>query len=492
MKGSVTLVGAGPGDVGLLTLNGAQALREAEVVVYDRLVSSAILALIPPQAARINVGKQAGNHPVPQEEINRILLAQALAGKRVVRLKGGDPFVFGRGGEELELLRENGVPFSVVPGVTSALSVPAYAGIPVTHRDCCSSVHIITGHARAGAPLSIDFEALCRTGGTLVFLMGVSTLPEICRGLLRAGMAADTPAAVIEQGTLPAQRKCVCTLETLWQQAEAMQLKSPAITVVGRVCALSTGFDWFDSLPMKGRRVIVTRPEGRQGVLCSRLRALGADVMEYPCIRIVPRAHAPELDDAIQTLDQFRWLVFTSPAGPELFFRRLRAAGKDARALAGVKLAAIGPKTAQAMQAYGLYADLVPEVYDSSHLAAAMQTVCGPVLLCRASQASAALPEMFQKNGVSFVDAACYDTIYESPDAEAARRWLQLPVLVSFTSASTVRGFVKSLPGADFSQVLGCCIGAQTAQEAARHGIQTVVANEATIESLIECMKEVQ
>ena len=233
--GSVILVGAGPGDPGLLTQKGRQAIENAQVVVYDRLVSPAILSLIPKDAEKINVGKESSNHLVPQEEINRILLRKAQEDKRVVRLKGGDPFLFGRGGEELELLEAAGIPFQVVPGVTSALSVPAYAGIPVTHRDFCSSVHIITGHARAGAELSIDFDALKRTGGTLVFLMGVTSLPKICKGLLDAGMAPDMPAAVVERGTLPRQRKLVSTLERLPLEAEKAGVKSPAIIVVGKV-----------------------------------------------------------------------------------------------------------------------------------------------------------------------------------------------------------------------------------------------------------------
>ena len=491
MKGNVILVGAGPGDPGLLTQKGRQALEQAEVVVFDRLVSPAILALIPPKAEAIDVGKESSHHLVPQEQINRILLEKAQAGKRVVRLKGGDPFLFGRGGEELELLAEQGIDFQVVPGVTSALSVPAYAGIPVTHRDFCSSLHIITGHARAGSQLHIDFDALRRTGGTLVFLMGVTSLPMICRGLLEAGMEPSMPAAVVERGTLPSQRKVVSTLEKLPEAARSACIKSPAIIVVGRVCGLSDRFDWFDRLPLKGKRVVITRPADRSGSLAGQLRELGADVTEYPCIRTVPRADCPELDQAIANLRQYRWLVFTSPVGPGIFFDRLRSAGKDARALAGLKLAAIGPKTASELERYGVMADLVPKTYDSAHLAEAMAQVEGPVLLCRASRGSSALPVIFVKNGIPFADIPCYDTVYEAPDDGKLRALLDAPVLVSFTSASTVRGFVESLPGADLSHVIGCCIGPQTAAEAIRHGISTVTAKEATMESLIQCIKEV-
>ena len=293
MPGKVTLVGAGPGDPGLLTRKGLEALERADVVVYDRLVSPAILALMPEGAVKINVGKEASRHPVPQEQINRILLEQAQQGHNVVRLKGGDPFLFGRGGEELELLAEHRIPFEEVPGITSAIAAPAYGGIPVTHRDCCSSLHIVTGHQRAGKELAIDFEALVRTGGTLVFLMGVSALPTICAGLLDAGMAPDTPAAVVERGTTPAQRRVSASLAELPRAAEAAAVQSPAVIVVGGVCALADQFDWFDHLPLKGKRVVVTRPRERAGTLSARLRALGADVWEYPCIATVPITPAP-------------------------------------------------------------------------------------------------------------------------------------------------------------------------------------------------------
>ena len=486
--GSVILVGAGPGDPGLLTQKGRQAIENAQVVVYDRLVSPAILSLIPRDAEKINVGKESSNHLVPQEEINRILLRKAQEDKRVVRLKGGDPFLFGRGGEELELLEAAGIPFQVVPGVTSALSVPAYAGIPVTHREFCSSVHIITGHARAGAELHIDFEALRRTGGTLVFLMSVSSLPRICRGLLDAGMAPDMPAAVVERGTLPRQRKLVSTLEKLPSEAEKAGVKSPAIIVVGKVCALSSRFDWFDGLPMKGKTVVVTRPEDRSGTLTQRLRELGAEVVDYPCIRTVAREENPELEEAMENLSRYRCLVFTSPAGPEIFFRRLRAAGRDARALSGLTLAAIGPKTAKAMERFGVTADLVPETYDSDHLAKALEAVEGPVLLCRASRGSTALPEMLERKGIPFADVPVYDTVYAAPAPQKVDALLGETLLVTFTSASTVRGFVESLPGRDLKNVIGCCIGKQTEAEAKKYGLATVVSQEATMESLVECI----
>ena len=487
MKGFVTLVGAGPGDPGLMTIKGRAALEQAEVVVYDRLVSPGILALMPETAEKINVGKEASHHPVPQEEINRILLRKALEGKRVVRLKGGDPFVFGRGGEELELLAENGVPFEEVPGITSAIAAAAYAGIPVTHRDFCSSLHIITGHARAGKELSIDFEALVRARGTLVFLMGVSAMPGIVQGLLAAGMDPETPAAMVERGTTPRQRRCSASLATLPERAAAMEIQSPAIILVGPVCALAEKFDWFSRLPLKGRTVVVTRPRDRAGTLSQRLRALGAEVLEYPCIETRPLVPCPQMTGALTRLSDYAWLVFTSPAGVAAFRSELRRLGKDARHLAGVKLAAIGPGTARALGDMGLTADFVPEVYDAAHLAAGLPAE-RKALLLRAEWGTPALTEGLKARNIPYEDIAVYETRYENPDAAVLRQRLAAgePLLVSFTSASTVEGFVSSLgEGADLSGVQGICIGVQTAAAAKKHGIAVTVAEKATLDSLV-------
>ncbi|WP_409969955.1 uroporphyrinogen-III C-methyltransferase [Bengtsoniella intestinalis] len=489
MSGSVTLVGAGPGDVGLLTLKGRGAIETADVVVYDRLVSPEILALIPPDTRTINVGKASSNHLVPQEQINQILLDEALAGNHVVRLKGGDPFLFGRGGEELELLVEHGVGFEVVPGITSAISVPAYGGIPVTHRDCCSSLHIITGHARAGKPLEINFEALVGTKGTLVFLMGVSSLPQICQGLLDAGMAGDMPAAVMERGTTPRQRRISATLATLPQEAVAQKVESPAIIVVGKVCALAEDFDWFDKLPLKGKSFIVTRPKERAGTLSGRLRSLGAQVSEYPCIETVDITPCPAMDDALSRLSEYEWLAFTSPAGVETLWRHLRAQGKDTRALGGVKLAAIGAGTDRTLQTHGLQADYIPEVYDALHLGQGLgKLATGKVLILRAQQGSPDLTEALEQAKIEMDDIAIYTTQYENPQSAQLRQQIETAeTWVTFTSASTVKGFVSSVGAdADFSKVKGICIGAQTAQEAQTYGIATKVAQKATINSMVE------
>lgn len=492
MSGKVTLVGAGPGDPGLLTRKGLEALQKAEVVVYDRLVSPAILAMMPEKAEQIDVGKQASRHPVPQDQINQILLDKALEGKNVVRLKGGDPFLFGRGGEELELLAQHGVSFEEVPGITSAISAPAYGGIPVTHRDCCSSLHIVTGHQRAGKELDIDFEALVRTKGTLVFLMGVSALPQICRGLLDAGMEPDMPAAMVERGTTPAQRRISATLGTLPAVAEEARVESPAVIVVGKVCALAEDFDWFDKLPLKGKRVVVTRPRERAGTLSTRLRALGADVWEYPCIATVLLDPCPAVDSAMERLCDYEWLALTSPAGVEALWRWLEGHGKDARALGAVKLAAIGPGTDRELKKHGLKADYMPEVYDAAHLGEGLPAT-GKVLALRAEEGSPALTEGLARRNIACDDVASYRTVYENPRSQELREAVEGTegLLVTFTSASTVKGFVSSVgEDADFSRMVGMCIGAQTAAEAQKYGIPVRVAREATMDALVELITE--
>ena len=492
MPGKVTLVGAGPGDPGLLTRKGLEALRKAEVVVYDRLVSPAILALMPEQSEQIDVGKQAARHPVPQDQINQILLDKALEGKNVVRLKGGGPFLFGRGGEELELLAQHGVPFEEVPGITSAISAPAYGGIPVTHRDCCSSLHIVTGHQRAGKELDIDFEALVRTRGTLVFLMGVSALPQICKGLLDAGMEPAMPAAVVERGTTPAQRRISATLGTLPAVAEEARVESPAVIVVGKVCALAEDFDWFDRLPLKGKRVVVTRPRERSGTLSARLRSLGADVWEYPCIATVPLDPCPAVDEAMERLSDYEWLALTSPAGAEALWNWLEGHGRDARALGAVKLAAIGPGTARALAAHGLKADYVPQVYDAAHLGEGLPAT-GKVLALRAEEGSPALTEALARRNIACDDVASYRTVYENPRSQELREAAEGAegLLVTFTSASTVKGFVSSVgEDTDFSRMVGMCIGQQTANQAKKYGIPVRVAREATMDALVELITE--
>lgn len=491
--GQVILVGAGPGDPELMTLGGRKAIEEADVVVYDRLVGREILSWIPETAERIDVGKESSHHTVPQERISEILLEKALEGKRVVRLKGGDPFLFGRGGEELELLAEHGVPFREIPGVTSAIAVSAYAGIPVTHRDCCSSVHIVTGHQREGKPLTIAFDALVKTGGTLVFLMGVSALGAICRGLLGAGMDPQTPAAVVERGATPEQRVTLASLLDLPDEAARRQVKSPAVIVVGKVCAYAERFDWYDALPLKGKCVIVTRPKDRAGTLSDRLRALGARVEEMPCIETAPCDPCPELDEAIASIGDYAWLAFTSAAGVRTLMDYLDRTGRDVRALGGIRIAAIGPGTAAELRANGLRADLVPAVSDGEHLGRALCEAepRGKVLILRAVLGGEDLTHELERGGVPYTDVRCYETRILSPDGQALRRLTEAGAMAAFTSASTVRGFAAALgEGTDCSGVLAACIGKQTEQEARRFGMRTITAREATLDALIERIVE--
>lgn len=492
MTGTVTLVGAGPGDKGLLTTAGAQAIAQADAVVYDRLVGEDILDLILPCAEKISVGKENHHHPVPQPEINQILVRLAREGKNVVRLKGGDCFLFGRGGEECEHLLANDVPFRVIPGVTSALAAPAFAGIPVTHRDFTSSVHIITAHARAGKELKIDFDSLVRLNGTLVFLMGLTALEQVTDGLLRAGMQPDMPAAVIENGARGTQRKVVTTLANLAGAVRAAGLQSPALIIVGRVCSLSGTLDWFTPLPLHGKTIVVTRPKARAGTLAARLRMLGANVIEASCIETVEREDVQPLAVALE--HSHDWAVFTSPAGVPATVHALRKLGRDLRALWGCKIAAIGKGTADALAAYGLTADLIPAQYDGEHLADALLSAMpqgGSALLLRAAQGGQILPEKLSAAGICVTDVPLYDTVHRCDKADALRGLLAAGTIdaVTFTSVSTVEGFAEAI-GADCTGFTAFCIGKQTADAAKQYYNNVKIAKNATIDDLVACIKE--
>ncbi len=492
--GKVWLVGAGPGDAGLLTLKGKDVLSKAEVVVYDALVGDGVLGMIPECAELIYAGKRSGNHFLRQEETNRVLLTKALKGKRVVRLKGGDPFLFGRGGEELELLSAYGVPFEVVPGVTSAFAVPAYNGIPVTHRDFCSSVHIITGHRRADHSYDIDFDALRRAGGTLVFLMGIAALPDICAGLLSAGMDPATPAAVLERGTTAKQHRICATLETLSDVCAATQVQTPAIIVVGKVCGLAERFAWAEARPLSGVRVLLTRPKELISGMAALLRERGAEVMENPAIETAP-LRSPALDEACAALagGAYDWLVFTSPGGVRIFFRTMLER-YDVRSLGTVKIAAIGEGTRRALAEFGLRADFLPSVYNGETLGLELARLCTPgqaVLIPRARIGNPALPDALTAAGLRVTDLATYDTLYPAPRAvdvaaELAAGEIDFAV---FTSASTVRGLAQSCPDADFSRLRAVCIGKQTAAAAAALGMPTRTAPKATLEALAQTLE---
>ena len=493
MTGKVWLVGAGPGDRGLMTLRGREILEQADVVVYDALVGPGVLSMIPEKARLIFAGKRSSNHFMKQSETNRVLLEEALAGNRVVRLKGGDPFLFGRGGEELELLVEHGVPFEIVPGVTSAFAVPAYNGIPVTHRDYCSSVHVITGHRREGEAYDIDFEALARTGGTLIFLMGIAALPDIMGGLMAAGMDGDTPAAVLEKGTTARQRRVLATVATLENACAAAKVQTPAIIVVGKVCALAEQFAWYERRPLSGARVIVTRPRQLVSGLAGLLRQQGAEVLELPAIRTAPVADRAPVLEAIRRLEShgYDWLVFTSPTGVKVFMDLL-AEESDLRSLSGVKLAVIGEGSRKALIQYGLRADFLPSVYDGETLGRELRDTAKPGDRMLIARAAIGNPELIRELGDGFevTDLATYDTFYEkSPvlDAAALIDGGDIDFCV-FTSASTVRGFAAVAEGADLTKVNAVCIGRQTAAEAEKRGMRVWISEKATLEALVECV----
>lgn len=495
MTGKVWLVGAGPGDPGLFTLKGRQVLSQAEVVVYDALVGQGVLGMIPEGALLINVGKRASNHTMPQEQINEVLLEEAKKGKRVVRLKGGDPFLFGRGGEELELLSREGIPFEVVPGVTSALAVPAYNGIPVTHRDYCSSLHIVTGHKRQGEPYNIDFQALVRTGGTLVFLMGVSALGDICRGLLEAGIDRDMPAALLARGTTAGQRRIVATVATLEEETARRGAVTPAIIVVGRVCALEKEFFWYERKPLAGKKILVTRPRELVSQMAGKLRERGAEVLELPAIRTVPIRPNPALSQCLSRGEEYDWIVLTSPTGVRVFFDQLLEE-YDLRKIAGARFAVIGSGTGKALLERGIRADLMPETYDGESLGRALASVCRPgerVLIPRASLGNEELiRELETVPGLAVDDIPTYDTEYETSaliDERAELETGQIDYAV-FTSASTVRGFARAVAGIDFAKVRAVCIGKQTKAAADALGMQTWMSQKATMASLVERLEE--
>lgn len=497
MSGKVWLVGAGPGDLGLFTLKGLEVLKKAEVVFYDSLVGQGVLSQIPEGARLVNVGKRAGNHTMPQKEINRLLLMEAQKGYRVVRLKGGDPFLFGRGGEELELLAENGIPYEVVPGVTSPLSVPAYNGIPVTHRDFCSSLHIITGHKRADMEYDIDFEALVRTKGTLVFLMGISALSDICAGLLGAGMDPHMPAAVLQQGTTAGQKRIGATVGTLVSEVNRVGVETPAIIVVGKVCGLADTFAWYEKLPLAGWKVLLTRPKSLISQTAEKLREKGAEVLELPAIATVPMEDMRPIHQAFEKLEQYAWLVFTSPTGVEVFFEELLRCKKDLRSLSTVKIAAIGEGTAKKLAGRGLFVDLMPEMYDGDSLGEALAAQVRPgekVLIPRAEKGNANLTRQLMDAGAQVDDIPTYRTVYETSRLIDEKKEFENNKIdcVVFTSASTVKGFVEGTQGIDYTKVRAACIGKQTKAAADVYGMNTRQAKKATIESLVELVEEMR
>ena len=499
----IYLVGSGPGDSGLFTIKGVRCMEEADAVVYDRLAPEALLKHAKPEAESIYVGKRPGNPTMSQGEINDLLVELGRAGKTVVRLKGGDPYIFGRGGEEALALIEAGLPFEVVPGVTSGVAAPAYAGIPVTHRNVSTSVVFVTGHEDPTKGRSdVDWARIAKGADTLVLYMGVGRLKEISTELVAAGRSPETPVACVRWGTIPEQRTVTGTLEDIAERVAEADLKPPAITVVGDVVALrEAGLDWYERRPLFGRCVVVTRARAQAGELSVELERLGAEVYEFPTIQIQAPEDFGPLDAAIRDLDSFGWIVFTSVNGVEAFLERLWHHGLDLRAVPRrAKVAAIGPATAQRIEEVGLRVDVVPEEYRAEALIEVLETdsITGKrVLIPRAKVAREILPDKLREAGAEVVVPPAYESAPSSEGKnELARRLGAGEVdCVTFTASSTVENFVGAFGPGEAVGLLAetrvVCIGPITAETARGHGLRVdTEAEEYTIPGLVEAVED--
>jgi uroporphyrinogen III methyltransferase/synthase len=480
-KGKCRLVGAGPGDLGLVTLRAKECIEQAEVIVYDYLCNPEMLKWAPENAEIIYAGKKAGAHTLTQEEINALLVEKALAGKNVVRLKGGDPFVFGRGAEEAQALAAARVPFVVVPGITSAIAGPAYAGIPVTHRGKNSHVTFLTGHEdpeKAGS--SIDFGALAQLGGTQVMLMGVERIESIAREMLAKGMRRDLPVALIRWATTGRQETLVGTLENIAERVATSGFIAPAVAVFGEVVALREQLNWFEDRPLSGKRIVVTRTRTQAGVLSEELRALGADVIELPTIRIEPPNDLRAFAELVQEAHAYDWIVFTSPNGVTAFFDLFYKLYDDAREIGGARIAAIGAATAQRIKEFRLHVDLQPEEFVAEALVREFRKEGGVenlrILLARAEKARDLLPKELSALGAIVDEGFAYRTVPETRDETGARRRLleEGADLITFTSSSTVENFLAlGLPWPARMQVAS--IGPVTSKTARDRGLKVAV-----------------
>ncbi|MEZ4600704.1 MAG: uroporphyrinogen-III C-methyltransferase [Syntrophotaleaceae bacterium] len=499
-KGIVYLIGAGPGDPGLITVKGLNCLRRAEVVIYDYLANPVLLEEAPPEAERIYVGKTRGRHHLPQSEINALLIEKARQGRVVARLKGGDPYVFGRGGEEAEELQSAGVPFEVVPGISAGFAAAAYAGIPLTHRDYTTSLALITGHENPEKKVSsLDWEKLSTGVGTLVFYMGMSNLELIAEQLQAHGRSPDTPAAVIRWGTTPQQQTITGTLTDIVERVREADIKPPAIIVIGEVVELREKLRWFDNRPLFGRSVLVTRAIHQARELSALLCNAGAKVFCLPTLELGPPESWRELDDAIARLEETDLLILTSVNGVSAFFSRLTAAGLDSRALHGLKVVAVGPKTAAALTAHGLVADLVPADHRAEGVVALLRErgVEGQRILYPRSALSRDLICRELTAAGAFVSApVAYRTLQPAVEAERLRQTLVETRIdaVTFTSSSAVDNFLALLDQADVSlspDIAVASIGPLTTESVRRHGLKVAVeAKIATSEALLEALEE--
>jgi uroporphyrinogen III methyltransferase/synthase len=495
-EGKVFLVGAGPGDTGLITVRGKQLIDSADAVVYDALANS---ALLPPGARETGrpelyyVGKRGGaKDSVTQEEINALLIKLAREGKRVVRLKGGDPFVFGRGSEEAQALNDASVLFDVVPGITAGIAAPAYAGIPVTHRTLATSVTFVTGHEDPAKPdTQTNWSALAKAGGTIVLYMGVKTLAGIADALIEGGMPGEIPAAAIQWGTHPKQRTVVATLETIAAKAEEQNISAPVITVIGWSVVLRDELNWFEQRPLFGKRIVVTRATQQAPLLSEKLRELGAEAIEMPATQIARLDLAP-LRAVIERLADYDWLILTSQNAVAIFWEQLLGNGKDSRALAGLKVAAVGPATAGALLEHGITVDVIPQRFVAEGLLEIMRErddVAGSkVLYVTAEGARDVLPAGLREIGAELVMIEAYRSIPDGAGAEKLARAIEAGNvdLATFTSASAVRGYVETV-GEDLAlKVPAASIGPQTSEALREVGIEVEAeAEESTIDGLV-------
>lgn len=487
-KGKVWLVGAGPSDIGLFTIKGKEVLQSADVVLYDKLVGEGIINLIPRSSKKIYVGKQSGYHSVTQDNISRMLLEEAIKGNKVVRLKGGDPFLFGRGGEELELLAKNNIDFEVVPGITSAISVPAYSGIPVTHRDYSSSVHIITGKNK-NKDIDIDFKTLSKLEGTLIFLMGVSSLDIICESLIDGGMDKRTPAAIIQKGTTSKQNTLLSTLEFLPKLAKEKKVETPGIIIVGKVASLHSELNWVDKLSLSGLKVLVTRPERQASKLSKKLYEKGAEVLEVPTIETNIINENIKLLNSIKNINNYQWIVLTSPTGVEMLFRFLIENNIDLRGFSNIKFAVVGDATSKVLKEKGIIADFVPSKYNGETLGKELTPyISGKVLIPRARIGSSNIIEIFNKNNIECDDIGIYETKIIKQELSN----IEEIDYIAFTSASTVKGFIQSVGNINYEGIKGICIGEETEKVAKEYGIKTYVSEEATLDSMVILLEKLK
>ncbi len=502
MSAIVYLVGAGPGDPGLITVKGKQAIEKAEVIIYDRLASPGLLRNVRADVEKIYVGKLPDRHTLTQDEINDLLVEKAKEGKVITRLKGGDPFIFGRGGEEAERLADEGIPFEVVPGITSAVAVPAYAGIPVTHRDFNSSFSIVTGHERPEkTESSINWEKLATATETLIFLMGVTNLPFIVKQLTNYGRESSTPIALIRWGTRVEQETLMGTLADIVQKVEETKFRSPAIIIVGEVVRLREKLAWFEQKALFGKRVLVTRARSQSSELTELITTLGGEAIEFPVIRLVEPTRIELLDKALHNLPEYDWVIFTSANGVKHFFERLRTLKVDIRQMAKARIAAIGPKTAAALEEKGLIVEALPEEYKAEALVEHLRPLVQAeekILLPRADIAREVLAVELDKMGCAVTEVDAYDTQIDATNAAEIVQMLedgQINV-ITFTSSSTVRNFVQAIRSvtADIKPLLShtkiACIGPITVKTAESLDLEVdVMAEEYTIDGLVEAIK---